>query len=663
MKALSLLLLALAAAASAQVVNDTKPLKSFAPEGQGPLALPFLNNTVLGAAFVYGGQRPDIFVNGRGKTSALFLFKWLRDSPVGVPIFAPPVEVKAPALKGTIFQTTDQGIHGIWIDGKDFIHTVFDLPSLSFKEVEKTTVEKLPSAQGIAARVNPDGSVDLVLEVAGPSVGGKADREDNASSEDWRPYDAAGISTIPFRYRYLYGARFPSLLKGPATNVRQISPGRSEVYFGMMQMSQVNLGADRRGVITGSRMGNLYYFPFTSSSDLSVKKKHLVADAAENALRHPSMSAGVCAYPAADGTSDLLVSGESAVYYYKFSGRFTASGAPIYQDPVPALQEQADLYAGTLPAPAVADWDGDGITDLLVGNSEGFVLFFKNIGSLDDPKFLPGERVKAGGRDLHIQAGYSGSVQGTPEARWGYLSATPFDWNKDGLLDLILGDITGNYTICLNRGTKTAPALDPPHPIYCDGIDLHGMWRCRAAIGRLGDRIGLIILDGEDNFHLYWKIDDYNVADGGKLKMRDGSLISGSYDPAGGTGRLKLDLYDGDKDGTLDLVIGTGRRAAIPNRAVGFPMPTLGMRTLGTPLFMKNVGTNEKPAFDMPMPFLHSAIGMVQPGGSHESGAVLTDLGGNGPNLLAGNEVGRLFLYRGSNMKFHPPVSKGAGSQ
>ena len=40
---------------------------------------------------------------------------------------------------------------------------------------------------------------------------------------------------------------------------------------------------------------------------------------------------------------------------------------------------------------------GDGVTDLVVGNSEGFVLFFKNVGTDEAPRFVPGERLRAAG--------------------------------------------------------------------------------------------------------------------------------------------------------------------------------------------------------------------------------------------------------------------------
>lgn len=43
----------------------------------------------------------------------------------------------------------------------------------------------------------------------------------------------------------------------------------------------------------------------------------------------------------------------------------------------------------------------------------------------------------------------------------------------------------------------------------------------------------------------------------------------------------------------------------------------------------------------------------MQPGGSHESGAVGTKLGGGTQrNLLVGNEVGRLYLLQGEHLEF-----------
>ena len=85
----------------------------------------------------------------------------------------------------------------------------------------------------------------------------------------------------------------------------------------------------------------------------------------------------------------------------------------------------------------------------------------------------------------------------------------------------------------------------------------------------------------------------------------------------------------------------------------GYPLPILGKKTMGTPLFMKNVGSSSYPVFAHPSPFKHPVTGLVQPGGSHESGAVGTKLGGGTQrNLLVGNEVGRLYLLQGEHLEF-----------
>ncbi|OAM90309.1 VCBS repeat-containing protein [Termitidicoccus mucosus] len=646
--------------------DDTLPLKSAAPRGLGPVAVrDTLTHVVLGTARVYGSAQPDLFVLGGRKPVTVNLFKWLRTSDDGAPVFAPPVQVEAPfSARAFVFQTPDGVTHALWHSGKEVRRAVFDPRALAFMPANTIALPDLPAGiQGVAALPNPDGSCELILEFNGDSTP-KGNTGKNASSPDWRPYDAAGISTQGMRYRFLAAAHIESPAATAATHVRQISPTRREVYWGMHQITPVDLGDGReRGLVTGGRLGVFTYYPNADPSGLVTPRRAFVVGRDGNILRHPSVSAGVMAYPrhgAADqaggrGLSDLIAAGEGGLYFYKFTGEFTTAGSPIYEDPSPLLQENADLYAGTLPAPSVCDWDGDGVLDFLVGNSEGFVLFFKNIGTNAAPAFLPGERMRAAGRDIHLQAGYSGSVQGTPEARWGYNSPTVFDWNGDGLPDIIMGDITGNYTLYLNRGAPGAPRLDAVLPLYCDGLDLHGTWRCRAAVARLGGRIALVIVDGDDQFHLYWRIDDRNVADGGKLTLADGSLIDTSYDPAGGTGRCKLSFFDADADGLPDLVIGTGRRSAIPDKKRGWPMPSLGQRTLGTPLLMRNTGTLEKPVFATPVPFVHKSIGVIQPGGSHERGAVLTELGGDGPNLLTANEGGQLFLYLGKNFKAREP--------
>lgn len=661
MKSLLLILLTAACLAEPHLPPGTKALPSAAPKGRGPLALVNLNHHVLGHARVFGGQEPDLFVAGYGGPQAVHLFKWVDTAETGAPVFAEPVVVKCTFKdKGTVFQRKDGTILGLWISKEELVTTEFDREKLEFRETKR---EKLPKAVKSPASLGvlmTEGGHDLAFEV---SNGGKG-AEGSPNTEEWRPYNSSGIAVGELRYRYLMGMTS----KGEA---RQITKTKNEVYFSMHGITGIHLGkGHERDLITGSRQGNLIYYRNKATSGFDLETKRLVAGEDGNALRHPSINPSVAAYP-----GGLIACGEGSLYFYRFTGEWAKTGAPVFAEPVSVLQENADLYAGTLPSPTTVDWNGDGLLDILAGNSEGFVLFFENIGSNDEPKLLPATRVQAGGRDIQVQAGYSGSLQGLQEARWGYLSPNVIDWNGDGTLDLITGDITGDYLIYLNRGTQTQPKLDAAHPLYCDGIDVHGMWRCRPAVARIGDRVALAIVDGDDHFHLYWRMDDYNVEDGGKLKLDDGKPIGTSGGVGGMSGRCKLDFFDWNQDGALDFVIGTGRVVSIPDRETGYPMAALGQnpvvggvigslvdkalpmkakKTLGTPLVMLNTGTNEKMQFTRPLVFRDEDGLVVQPGGAHETGAVGTMLGKDGPNLLICNEAGRLFLLPGKKLKTAP---------
>jgi hypothetical protein len=617
-----------------------KPLPSSAPNGRGPLALVNLNHHVLGHARLFGGEQPDLFVAGYGGPQAVHLFRWVATDSSGAPVFAKPVVVECPFKdKGSVFQTKDGKVLGLWIAKGELVTTEFDKQRMAFTVVARKKLHSAVKSASSLGVLQTEKGYDIAFEMSN----GVTSPEEHPWTEEWRPFNSSGITSTPLRYRYLMG--WPSEGK-----VEQITKTQSEVYFSMHGITAIDLGkGHERDLITGSRQGNLVHYHNQAASGFKLDTKRLVAGPDGNAIRHPSINPSVCAYP-----GGLIACGEGSLYFYRFTQEWTAAGAPVFTAPVHVLQEDADLYAGTLPSPTTVDWNGDGALDILAGNSEGFILYFENTGTTEAPKFLPATRLQAAGRDIQVQAGYSGSLQGLQEARWGYLSPNAIDWNQDGTLDIITGDITGNYLIYLNRGTPQKAELEAAHPLYCDGIDLHGMWRCRPALAKIGERIALVIVDGDDHFHLYWRIDDYNVEDGGKLTLDNGKPIGTSGGVGGMSGRCKLDFFDWNQDDKIDCVIGTGRVVSIPDRETGLPMPTIGKKTLGTPLVMLNTGTNAKMKFAHPQAFYDLTGKVVQPGGAHETGAVGTMLGGNGPNLLICNEAGRLFLIPGKSVKTSP---------
>ncbi len=210
-----------------------------------------------------------------------------------------------------------------------------------------------------------------------------------------------------------------------------------------------------------------------------------------------------------------------------------------------------------------------------------------------------------------------------------------------------MSDSTSQHTVYLNRGTPTQPVLDFGHPLYFDGLELQGTWRVKPGVAKLDDRNAYVTLDGDDAFHLYWQVDDYNLADGGKLRLDDDSVIQANFLSAGGTGRLKINLVDWDGDGLHDLIVGTPRHGSVPNPKTGLP------QSLGLPgsavLFLRNVGTNRAPRFKLPEMLEHKGQPICL--GQHACGPTVADFGSpDGPDLIVGEESGRFIFYRRANL-------------
>jgi hypothetical protein len=94
---------------------------------------------------------------------------------------------------------------------------------------------------------------------------------------------------------------------------------------------------------------------------------------------------------------------------------------------------------------AVADWDGDGLPDLLVGGATGHVLFYPNRGSKTRPEFSYARLLT--------------TEDGKPlDVGW---SAAPLavDWDGDGVTDLLCGAERNRVLFFKNVGSNRAPRL------------------------------------------------------------------------------------------------------------------------------------------------------------------------------------------------------------
>jgi hypothetical protein len=111
--------------------------------------------------------------------------------------------------------------------------------------------------------------------------------------------------------------------------------------------------------------------------------------------------------------------------------------------------ENRPVLAGAEPmqvkhhfCPVIADWDSDGAWDILAGCDDGSVTWFRNVGAAGNPQFEPGTVLVP----AHAGNGYD-------LLRWNESDTVPgirsqievVDYNRDGKLDLLLGDFCTAY--------------------------------------------------------------------------------------------------------------------------------------------------------------------------------------------------------------------------
>ena len=201
----------------------------------------------------------------------------------------------------------------------------------------------------------------------------------------------------------------------------------------------------------------------------------------------------------------------SKIAYYKNTG--TANHPEFHL----VTDDFADLSSLHLRGifPTFSDIDGDGSDDMIIGNSDGTIIFFKNTAAPHN------EPVYAA-----PQFNYQGIKAGN------YSTPQLFDLDKDGLKDLVIGEQNGNLNYYRNTGSPTNPSFtlvtDSLGKINVTNYNLSYYGYSTPCLFR--DQQGntsLLVGSDEGKVHYYTNIDG-NL--GGKFTDSDSlfSLVSGT---------------------------------------------------------------------------------------------------------------------------------------
>lgn len=198
--------------------------------------------------------------------------------------------------------------------------------------------------------------------------------------------------------------------------------------------------------------------------------------------------------------------------------------------------------------PVFADLDSDGDFDLLVGESGGKIYFAENLGGAGMPMHFPAISSAWMGFNVQFLLGFD-------------TAPTVADLNRDGLPDLILGERNGNLNYFQNIGSKEEPLFDPNPNAAVNNSRWGGI-----NLQELGETKGYtqpLLLDHGDDFTLLLGTETLGI-----LRFEDiqGNLqgkftrVSSPFETMANDGHLiSPAIADLNDDGYFELVAGNWR--------------------------------------------------------------------------------------------------------
>jgi hypothetical protein len=115
---------------------------------------------------------------------------------------------------------------------------------------------------------------------------------------------------------------------------------------------------------------------------------------------------------------------------------------PVLGEGVFIQANMTNINVGERATSVADDWNGDGQKDLIIGNMEGNVVIYLNKGTDSLPTFDSPFLLQVDGEV------FDAGTRSAPRI---------YDWNKDGMKDLLVGEMEGYVYYLKNVGTRNAP--------------------------------------------------------------------------------------------------------------------------------------------------------------------------------------------------------------
>ncbi|MFK7845392.1 MAG: FG-GAP repeat domain-containing protein [Rhodothermales bacterium] len=222
---------------------------------------------------------------------------------------------------------------------------------------------------------------------------------------------------------------------------------------------------------------------------------------------------------------------------------------------------------------SVADWDGDGLKDVIVNSIWGKVLWFRNMGTSDAPRLDAAQPVLVDWGDEHHKPAWNwwNPEPNTLATQW---RTTPFatDWNQDGLTDLVMLDKEGFLTFFERFEKEGRLMLHPGSHIFIATDSSGYTGRQSVSIGTPGAlqlntglygksgrrKFTFTDWDGDNDLDLLVNSDNISLMENvgvvnGKVNFRNAGMVA-KRKLAGHT--TSPTIVDWDRDGIPDLFVG-----------------------------------------------------------------------------------------------------------